>query len=164
MGFMPFFYLWGDMSLPGAARLHAMIAPAVELLGFELVACELVPQGSRMLLRIYIDSPEGVTIRDCEIISRQVSAILDVEDPITGKYVLEVSSPGSDRLLVTEDHFRRFVGHHVKIKLRQGRNGRRNYSGLLQSVSEGSLTVVVDGDTYVWSLADIEKANLVPDS
>jgi ribosome maturation factor RimP len=151
------------MPLPPASQLNDIIGSAVELLGYEFVACELVPQGSRILLRIYIDSKDGVTIRDCEIVSRQVSAVLDVENPITGKYFLEVSSPGEDRLLVKEDHFQRFVGRHIKVKLRSSRNGRRNYSGLLQSVSEGKITMVVDGDTYVWSISDVEKANLVPD-
>lgn len=151
------------MSLPSTSRLTQIIAPAVKLLGYEFVACELVQQGRRSVLRIYIDSEEGVTIRDCEIVSRQLSAILDVEDPFSGRYDLEVSSPGADRLLVTEEHYRRYVGRHIKVKLRQSRNGRRNYSGLLQSISEGNITMVVDGDTFVLPISEIEKANLVPD-
>jgi ribosome maturation factor RimP len=150
------------MSLP--ASLQEIIARSVESLGFEFIAYELVPQGYRMVLRIYIDSPVGVTIRDCEVVSRQVASVLDVEDPISGKYFLEVSSPGSDRLLVTEEHFKRFIGHHIKVKLRQASNGRRNYSGLLQAVMDGNLTIVVDGDTFVLSISDLEKANLVPDN
>lgn len=150
------------MLLPSASRLEEIISSAIELLGYDYVAYELVPQGSRMLLRIYIDSAEGVTIRDCEIVSRQVSAVLDVEDPIQRRYFLEVSSPGSDRLLIKEEHYKRFVGHQIKVKLRQSRNGRRNYSGLLQAVTDGNVTMVVDGDTYVLSISDIEKANLVP--
>jgi ribosome maturation factor RimP len=152
------------MSLPSITRLNDIIGPTIELLGYEFVACEFIPIGRRMLLRIYIDSGEGVTIRDCEIVSRQVSAVLDVEDPINGKYNLEVSSPGEDRLLVTEKHYQRFIGRRVKVKLRQSRNGRRNYSGLLQSVFEGNIALVVDSDTYVLSISDIEKANLVPES
>lgn len=163
MGLVPIFCLWSTMSLPSTSRLNEIIRPAIELLGYEFVATEMVPQGQRMLLRIYIDSEEGVTIKDCELVSRQVSAVLDVEDPILGKYFLEVSSPGSDRLLVTEEHFRRFIGHRIKIKSRQARDGRRNYTGLLQSVNEGNITVVVDGDTYDLPISDIEKANLVPD-
>ena len=83
------------MSLP--AGLQGIIARSVESLGFEFIACELVPQGHRVALRIYIYSPEGITIRDCEIVSRQVASVLDVEDPINARYFLEVSSPGSDR-------------------------------------------------------------------
>jgi ribosome maturation factor RimP len=151
------------MPLPPTSRLMSIIEPAVKLLGYEFVACELMPQDKRVLLRVYIDSEEGITMRDCEIVSRQIGAVLDVEDPIMGKYYLEVSSPGSDRLLVTLEHFQRFVGHSIKVKLRSSRNGRRNYTGLLQSVLEGNLTMVVEGDTYVLSISDIDKANLVPD-
>jgi ribosome maturation factor RimP len=151
------------MSQP-AAHLTDMIEPVIELLGYELVACELIPQGGRSILRIYIDSAEGVTIRDCELVSRQVSAALDVEDPIMGNYDLEVSSPGADRLLVKEAHFQRFVGRRIKVKLRQARNGRSNYGGTLQSVFEGEITVIVDGDAYVLPIADIDKAKLVPEN
>ncbi len=152
------------MSLPSTSNLTKIIEPAVELLGYEFVACEVVPQGRRVLLRIYIDAPEGVTIRDCEIVSRQVGAVLDVESPILGGYYLEVSSPGSDRLLVTQEHYKRYIGHHVKVKLRLARNGRSNYSGLLQTVEEGRITLIVDGEAYVLAISDIEKAKLVPES
>lgn len=151
------------MSLPSTSRLASIVESAVKLLGYEFIACEIVPQGKRMLLRIYIDSEEGVTIRDCEIVSRQIGAVLEVEYPIMINYSLEVSSPGENRLLVTREHYQRFIGHHIKIKLRDSRDGRRNYTGLLQSISEGNLTIVVDGDTYILSISDIEKANLVPD-
>lgn len=152
------------MSLPSTSHLTNILASAIKQLGYEFVACEIVPQGNRMLLRIYIDSNAGITIRDCEIVSRQVGAVLDVEDPIAQKYYLEVSSPGSDRLLVTEEHYQRFVGQEVKIKLRLSRNGRSNYRGSLQSVTDGKITVIVDGDTFVFSIADIEKAKLVPEN
>jgi ribosome maturation factor RimP len=145
------------------SRLTSIIVPAVEGLGYEFVACELVPQGKRVVLRVYIDSEGGIAVRDCEIVSRQIMAVLNVEEPRMGQYDLEVSSPGADRLLVTEEHYRRFVGHRIKLKLRQFRDGRRNYSGRLQAVLEGKVTVVVDGDTYVLSISDIEKANLIPE-
>lgn len=148
---------------PSVSRLNEIIESAVTLLGYEFVACEFIPQGGRTLLRIYIDAPEGVTIRDCELVSRQIGSVLDVEDAVAGKYVLEVSSPGSDRLLVTQAHFERFIGHHIKVKLRNARNGRRNYSGLLQGITGGEITMIVDGDTYILALSDIEKANLVPE-
>lgn len=152
------------MSLPSTSSLMKIIEPAVKLLGYELVACEIVPQGRRVLLRVYIDAPEGVTIRDCELASRQIGAVLDVEDPILGGYFLEVSSPGSDRFLITEQHFKRFLGHRIRVKSRSARNGRSNYSGQLQSVEDGNITMVVDGDTYVIAISDIEKAKLVPDN
>lgn len=140
-----------------------MIAPAVETLGFELVACEIHPQGKRVILRVFIDSEQGIKIEDCEKVSRQISAMLDVEDPLLGKYDLEVSSPGADRPLVLNEHFQRFVGHRVKIKLRQPQNDRRNYTGVLQAVTKDSISVVVDGDTFVLPFLEIEKANLVPE-
>jgi ribosome maturation factor RimP len=142
----------------------SVVGPAVKLLGFELVACELIVESGRTVLRVYIDSEEGITVRDCEVVSRQVSAILDVEDPILSHYDLEVSSPGADRLLVTQEHFLRFIGHRVKVKSRQARNGRSNFSGLLESVSDGNITVIVEGDTYVLPIEDIDKAKLVPES
>jgi ribosome maturation factor RimP len=147
-------------------RLNGIIAPVIEQLGYEFVTSELLPQGGYTLLRIYIDSPKGVTVEDCEVVSRQVSAVLDVENPISGQYNLEVSSPGFYRPLVTSAHFARFVGHHIKVKLRQSRDEheRRNYSGLLQAVSEGNIIIIVDGDPCVLPLSDIEKANLIPDS
>lgn len=166
MGLEPIFCLCGlrkgAMSLPSTSRLASLIAPAVSQLGFEFVACEFVSQGSRMLLRIYIDSPNGITVRDCEIVSRQLGAVLDVEDPFLGRYYLEVSSPGSDRLLVTPEHYQRYIGHLIKVKIKQSRNGRRNYSGLLQSVADGNITIIVDGDTIILPISEIEKANLVP--
>lgn len=152
------------MSLPSTSNLAKIIEPAVELLGYEYVACEVVPQGRRVLLRIYIDSPQGITIKDCEIVSRQVGAVLDVESPILGGYYLEVSSPGSDRLLVTEEHYQKYIGHRVKVKLRLARDGRSNYSGLLETIQDGQITLIVDGETYVLAISDIEKAKLVPES
>lgn len=152
------------MPLPSSTSLMKVIEPTVKMLGYELVACEVVPQGRRVLLRIYIDSPDGVTIRDCEIASRQIGAVLDVENPSAAGYVLEVSSPGSDRPLVTEAHFKRFTGHRIKVKLRSARNGRSNYTGELQSVYDGNITVIVDGDTYIFAISDVEKAKLVPDN
>lgn len=152
------------MSLPSTSSLMTIIEPTVKLLGYELVACEIVPQGRRVLLRIYIDSPQGVTLKDCELASKQISAVLDVEDPIMGGYFLEVSSPGSDRLLVTLEHYQRFIDHRVKVKLRTARNGRSNFSGQLQSVADGNITLIVDGDTYVLPFSDIEKGKLVPEN
>lgn len=149
--------------MPSTSQLSRIITPAVEMLGFEFIACEIHPQGKRVILRVLIDSQQGIKIEDCEKVSRQISAVLDVEDPIIGKYDLEVSSPGADRPLVSEQHFKRFVGRRVKIKLREPQNERRNYTGLLESVEDERIHVVVDGDTFVLPFSEIEKANLVPD-
>lgn len=149
--------------MPSSSQLSRIVAPAVEMLGFEFITCEIHPQGKRVILRILIDSPQGIKIEDCEKVSRQISAVLDVEDPMLGKFDLEVSSPGADRPLVSKEHFQRFVGHRVRIKLRQSQNERRNYTGILDSVQDESIQVIVDGDAFVLSLSEIEKANLVPD-
>lgn len=162
MGLEPIFYLWNFSSVL-SAKLNGIIAPAVTALGYELVGCELTSGGRGSLIRIYIDSPAGITVDDCERVSRQVSAILDVEDPIPAGYDLEVSSPGLDRPLFTLDHYRRFIGKRVRIRLHRPQNDRRNYTGVLKAVEQE--LVVVEGDGQIWKLpfADIEKGNLIPE-
>src|SRR2546422_6051348 len=100
-------------------RLRGLLRGGVEALGFELVEAELVGGGHQPTLRVYIDSPQGITVDDCADVSRQISSILDVEDPIPGSYTLEVSSPGLDRPLVEPEDFRKRVGGTVKVKLRR---------------------------------------------
>jgi ribosome maturation factor RimP len=101
-------------------------------------------------------------MEDCVLVSRQISALLDVEDPIPGNYSLEVSSPGLDRRLKKVEHFQRFTGENVKIKLRFPKDGRRNYSGQLASVADQNIEVVVDGESHTLAIATIESARLVP--
>ena len=145
-------------------ELQAMLEPAINVLGCELVGIEYVPQGKRSLLRIYIDKPSGVTIDDCGDVSHQVSAILDVEDPIREQYTLEVSSPGLDRPLFRAAHFERFSGSLAKLKLHRSRAGRRNFTGrLLGLTDEDAVQMEVDGETYVFTLDEIDKARLVPE-
>jgi ribosome maturation factor RimP len=144
------------------AALERLLAPGAESLGFELVAVELAPQGRDTILRVYIDSPEGITLDDCEAVSRQLSAILDVEDPIHGHYTLEVSSPGLDRPLTKQEHFERFVGHTVKVRMHAARDGRRKYTGVLQGVRDGRILIETDGEVHELPLNDVEMARLVP--
>jgi len=144
-------------------KLREIVGAAVETLGYEFVGCEYHRQGRRGLLRVYIDSEHGIMLKDCEQASRQISAVLDVEDPIEGGYDLEVSSPGDDRPLFTLAHFHRFVGRLVRIRLSVPQNGRRNYKGVLEVVSDEAITVTGDGETWILPFNDIEKANLVPD-
>jgi len=131
-------------------------------MGCELVDVELTGNGPRMTLRVYIDKPGGVTVDDCADVSRQLSAILDVEDPLPGSYMLEVSSPGLDRPLVTADDFRRFIGETVKVQMHQPIAGRKRFKGRLLAASEERLTVEVDGEEFDLVLADVERARLVP--
>ncbi len=144
-------------------RLQRLLQPVVEMLGYELVGIEYFRSGHHYILRIYIDKASGVTLDDCEIVSHQVSALLDVEDPIRGRYTLEVSSPGLDRPLFTAEHFQRFSGRQVKLRLVTPVNGRRNFKGLLQGLDAGKVTLEVDGERLDLPLEDIERARLVPD-
>lgn len=139
-----------------------VIEPAVSALGYELVGIEYLPQGRHSLLRIYIDHEDGITVDDCERVSRQVSAALDVEDPIHGQYTLEVSSPGLDRPLFTAEHFRRFAGNEVQLRLHTPVEGRRKFKGLLRGVRDEKVVLEIDGVELLFPLEDIEKAQLVP--
>ncbi|MCJ1883873.1 ribosome maturation factor RimP [Pseudomonas sp. NY15181] len=143
-------------------QLQALLAPVVEALGYECWGLEFISQGRHSLLRVYIDRPEGILIDDCEIVSRQVSGILDVEDPISGEYTLEVSSPGMDRPLFTLDQFARYVGEQVKIKLRTPFERRRNFQGILRGVEEQDVVVLVDDHEYLLPVDSIDKANIIP--
>ncbi|WP_317931493.1 ribosome maturation factor RimP [Halioxenophilus sp. WMMB6] len=143
-------------------QLTALLQPSVEALGCELWGIEYQAQGRGGVLRVFIETATGVTIDDCERVSRQLSSVLDVEDPITGEYTLEVSSPGADRSLFTLAQFRQFVGHQVSIRLRAPFDGRRNFKGLLRAVENEDVVVVVDADEYLLPINSIEKANIVP--
>jgi ribosome maturation factor RimP len=144
-------------------KLTQLLAPAVEGLGFELVGIEHLPQGKQSLLRVYIDSPEGVTIENCSRVSHQISGVLEVEEPIKGHFSLEVSSPGIDRPLFKREHFERFVGSKVKIKLHHAIEGRRNIVGVLEKLEGEAVYVQVDdtGETCQVQLDDIDKANVI---
>jgi len=144
-------------------RLRALLRGGVEALGFELVDAELVGGGHRPTLRVYIDSPDGITVDDCADVSRQVSAILDVEDPIPGRFTLEVSSPGLDRPLVTLEDFRKRVGETVKVKLKRPLDsGRRNLTGKLVQVNAAAVVVEVDNEQFELAFEAIDRARLVP--
>jgi ribosome maturation factor RimP len=144
-------------------KLLDLLAPEVEALGYELVELDPPAPGGAGTLRIYIDGDEGVGLDDCERVSHRVSGLLDVEDPIPGHYVLEVSSPGLDRPLRTEAHFHRQAGRLVKIVLVAGRPGRRRYKGRILEIADGVLEIEVDGERVSLPLSDIESARLVPE-
>lgn len=144
-------------------ELRKLLEPAIEGLGYELIELEVRTGGRDGLLRLFIDQPDGIGLDDCEAVSRQVSAILDVEDPIPGQYSLEVSSPGLDRPLTRREHFERFAGEDVRVKLRTPIEGRRNYRGAIRGVEEDSIEIVVDGQSHCLPIANIASARLVPD-
>ncbi len=142
-----------------------MFTPALEALGYELVGIEYLPQGRHALLRIYIDSERGITLEDCARASHQVSGVLDVEDPIQGSYSLEVSSPGLDRPLFRLEHFARFAGKPVRLRLRVPREGRRKFAGVIEGVQDGRILIRRDEEPLRLELApdEIERANLIPE-
>ena len=145
-------------------RLTELVASAVEPLGYELLGVEYLAQGHHSLLRIYIDSPDGITLDDCQRASRQVSAVLDVDDPLKGQYTLEMSSPGLDRPLFTAEHFTQFIGHEVKLRLHSPLEGQRRFKALIKGV-EGDVIHLTSSETdedWQISLDNIEKANLLP--
>lgn len=146
------------------AELIALLEPDVRALGYELVDLELHLGGRGGTLRLFIDSRDGVTLDDCEKVSHQVSAILDVEDPIPGHYTLEVSSPGINRRLRRREDFERFVGERVRIELGQPTpEGRRRFAGTLEEVEQGSVIVEVDGEPYELPIDHIAMARLAPE-
>ena len=143
-------------------KLTDMLVAPVEALGFELVGIEFVRAGKHSTLRVYIDHPEGITVDHCADVSHQISAVLDVEDPISVEYNLEVSSPGMDRPLFKEQHYINCVGEVVSVRLKMPLNNRRNFKGKLLSCEDGNVTIQVDNQTFVLAIVNIEKGNLVP--
>lgn len=161
-----------------ATQLTELLAPTVEALGLELLGIEYLPAPGGALVRLYIDvaagtdagqaDPEGeggqgVTIEHCEAVSREVSAQLDVEDPISGNYTLEVSSPGIDRPLFGATQFAQFQGEMVKVGLKLPQDGRRRLTGRIVSVEDQTVTFDLDGAPFVVQADNIDKARIVPD-
>ncbi len=142
--------------------LEALLEPAVSRLGYELVGVEY-HGGRRALLRLYIDREGGVSVEDCQRVSRQVSGLLDVEDPIPGPYTLEVSSPGLDRPLFRAADFQRFAGREVRIRTDVPLEGRRNFRGVLRGLRGDEVLVEVDGAELALPVERIEQARLVPE-
>lgn len=144
-------------------ELVALVEPVVNAMGYELSDLELRLGRGRGLLRLFIDSDTGVSLADCEAVSRQVSGILDVEDPIAGHYSLEVSSPGLDRRLVKPAHFDRFTGRAIRVRLRNLVDGRRQIHGVLTGRAGETITVRAEEGEFRLPLGEIESARLVPD-
>jgi ribosome maturation factor RimP len=141
-------------------RLIALIEPVLARLGYELVELEYAAGRSQAVVRVFIDQPDGVGLDDCERASREVAALLDVEDPIPTAFTLEVSSPGFDRVLRIPAHFERFVGSRVFVELKAPREGRRRYTGTLRAVSAGGIELEVDKQRVDIPFAAIGKARL----
>ena len=143
--------------------LAALLAPVVEALGYELWELEYSAGRGNGLLRLYIDAAAGITLDDCERVSRAVSEQLDAADPIPGQYTLEVSSPGLERPLRSAGHFARFVGEVVSVETVQPLEGRRRFKGRLAAAGAETVEVEVDGRRWTLPLGGIRRAHLAPD-
>lgn len=152
-----------------AAEIAALLSPTVESLGLELLGIEYLPAPGGATVRLYIDVPaaeseaRGVGIEECEAVSREVSAQLDVEDPISGNYTLEVSSPGLDRPLFGAAQFARFAGQTAKVTLKLPQDGRRRFQGAILRVDGPAIVFAIDNAEFEVDAANIDKARLVPD-
>lgn len=142
-------------------KLTEMLRPAVEETGKELLGVEYISAGNHSVLRLFIDHENGIDVDDCAEVSRQVGAILDVEDPISSEYSLEVSSPGLDRPLFDKAHFEAVIDETVEVKISMPLNGRRKFKGKLVAIENDSLIVVVDNEEYELVISNIDKAHLV---
>ncbi len=145
----------------GNQGLRDLLEPTVSALGYELLEVEH-RSGGNGVVRLFIDGPEGIGLDDCERVSEQVSALLDVEDPIPGHYTLEVSSPGSRRVLNRPAHFERFAGERVKVQLKLPRDGRRRFTGTLTGIHGQVIGLRVDNQDVELELDWIERAQLAP--
>jgi ribosome maturation factor RimP len=145
-------------------ELNRLIRPAIEAMGFEFVGLEYLSNPKNRLVRIYIDrEPDGIDVEDCAAVSNEVSALLDVEDPVSGQYSLEVSSPGIERPLFEPAHFRRFIGEPAVVLLHAPVEGRRKLVGPIVEADESGATIDVDGTRFSVSYDEVRRAHLKPD-
>jgi len=145
-----------------SSDINNLLEPIVTGLGFEYVGALLGQAEGGLTLRVYIDSENGIDVDDCGDVSRQVSATMDVVEPIKGHYTLEVSSPGIERPLFTLAHYEQFVGERMKLRLGAHAMGRKRFTGLLQSVEGNVLVIDVDGELYDLEFDDVESGSLAP--
>jgi ribosome maturation factor RimP len=143
-------------------QLRALIQPVVEGLGFDLWGLEYLNQGKHSALKIYIEAEKGIDVDDCAAVSRQVSSLLDVEDPLKGNYTLEVSSPGLDRRFFELSQFDQFKGSQVKVNLRQPFEGKRKFKGLLCGVEDDDVVIRHGEEEILVPLAEIDRAQVIP--
>ena len=145
------------------SHLWELFEPVVVSMGYELIEIEYHPNPNYGVLRLYIDKDSGVEVDDCSAVSRQISAILDVEDPVPGKFNLEVSSPGMDRPLRRLEDFQRFIGQEAKIKTGIPFEGQRNFKGYLSGVEDDLVIIKCESKEVRLPITAIDKARLVPD-
>ena len=144
-------------------QLENLLEPVVSSMDYEFVGLEFISQGRHSILRIYIDSENGVGVDDCANVSRQLSAVLDVEDPIASEYSLEISSPGLNRPLFKLSQYEQFIGEEVKFKTirPQLENGQRKFKGTITAVENNNVVFDIDNEVLSVPFTDIDKANIV---
>lgn len=142
-------------------KLEEMLTSPVEALGHRLWGLEYIQAGKHSILRVYIDNDKGIFIEDCAETSRQISAVLDVEDPISTEFTLEVSSPGVDRPLFSSEQYGSYIDETVKIQLTMPVAGSRNLKGTVIGVEGQTLTLSVDGNELIIALDNIRRGNLI---
>jgi ribosome maturation factor RimP len=157
----PFFVFLGVTLATLERKLVELLKAPVEALGHELWGLEYIQAGKHSILRLYIDNEKGIFVDDCADTSRQVSAVMDVEDPISTEYTLEVSSPGVDRPLFTAQQYELYTGETVKVQLTMPVAGSRNLKGTVIGVEGQMLTLSVDGNELIVALDNIRKGNLI---
>ena len=140
----------------------ALALPVVEAAGCSLWDVEYVKEAGCWFLRVYIDKEEGVSIDDCEAVSRPLSDILDEADPIEGSYTFEVSSAGADRILKKPEHFAQFQNEEVEVRLYRPRDGRKDFVGLLQSWEDGNVTILANAAPLTFTKPEIALVRLYP--
>lgn len=150
------------MSSAKVDQLEAMLAPVVEALGCQIWTLEYLSRGNNTTLRLFIDKEEGISLEDCEAVSRQVSSVMDVEDPISGEYTLEVSSPGMDRPLTKIEHFERMAGEKAKLKLRMAFEGQRKFEGIIIGVEADEVVIRCNDEELLFPVDTIDKARVIP--
>jgi ribosome maturation factor RimP len=144
-------------------HLWELFEPVVNGMGYDLIEIEHFPNPKHGVLRLYIDKEDGITIDDCSDVSRQISALIDVEDPVRGQFNLEVSSPGMDRPLRRVKDFQRFTGSQVKLKTIMPFEGQRNFSGRLLEADEDSVVIETDTEEITIPMSALDKARVVPE-
>ncbi len=142
------------------SKLEALMTPLLEQEGAELVDLEYVREGSQWVLRVYIDKPPRISLDDCAYFSDRIGSLLDSSGILAAAYVLEVSSPGIDRVIKKEKDFQRFTGKAVKIQLKEPLEGRRNFSGVIRGCQGGQVAFECEGKTFSFEIGLIEEARL----
>ena len=141
--------------------LTALIEPVINAMGYQLWGVEYLGQGKHSILRVYLDKKGGVDIDDCAQASKQISSLLDVEDPIKSEYTLEVSSPGLDRMLFSLEQFQEYAGYHAKLRLTESFEGQRNFTGQIKAVKNDEIVLIIGDEELTLPYELIEKANLI---